>query len=411
MLSLKDPYPPFLGIITNSWGVIVNKKFCVENRGWPGTAETWKEYNNPPPGGETLHSIACGTGPFKLERWEPGMETALVRNDDYWRTPANVERVIIKVVDEWTTRKLMFQAGDADLVYVPRQYVQELEGIEGITIYKGLSSLENMAAFFNYKINPEGNSDIGSGELDGEGIPLDFFADKDVRLGFAYSFDYDTYLKDVWMGEAVQPKGPIVNGLLGVNPEQEVYSLNPERAKEHFQKAWGGEIWKKGFRLTIVYNTGNVQRETAARIFGENIEALNPKFKIEVRPVDSPTYLRDLVCNKLTVFLIGWVADYPDPHNFVYPFMHSHGIFSGFQSYKNPIVDRLIGEGIKKVDPEKRKVIYYDLQTIFYDDVPTVVLNQGSVRHYERDWIQGWYWNPCIPQADIGGYFYPLSKG
>ncbi len=68
-------------------------------------------------------------------------------------------------------------------------------------------------------------------------------------------------------------------------------------------------------------------------------------------------------------------------------------------------------EGIKKVDSEKRKVIYYDLQTIFYDDAPTVVLNQGSVRRYQRDWIQGWYWNPCIPRADIGGYFYPLSKG
>ncbi len=171
VFHLKDPYPPFLGIIANSWGVIVNKKFCVENGGWPGTAETWKEYNNPPPGGETLHSIACGTGPFKLERWEAGVETVLVRNDDYWRTPANVERVIIKVVEEWTTRKLMFQAGDADLVYVPRQYVQELEGIEGITVYKGLPSLQNMAAFFNYKINPEGNPDIGSGKIDGKGIP------------------------------------------------------------------------------------------------------------------------------------------------------------------------------------------------------------------------------------------------
>lgn len=411
IFHLKNPYPPFLGIIANGWGCIVSKKFCIENGGWPGTAETWKEHNNPAPGAEILHSIACGTGPFRLERWEPGVETVLARNDDYWRKPANVERVIIKVVEEWTTRKLMFQAGDADLVYVPRQYVQELEGIEGITVYKGLSSLQNMAAFFNYKINPEGNPDIGSGKLDGEGIPPDFFADKDIRLGFAYSFDYATFLKDVWMGEAVQPKGPIVNGLLGVNPEQVVYYLDPEKAKEHFKKAWGGEIWEKGFKLTMLYNTGNVQRETAARIFEENIEGLNPRFKIEVRPVDWPTYLTDLIRRKLTVFLIGWLADYPDPHNFVYPFMHSNGTFSAWQSYKNPIVDRLIGEGIKEVDPEKRKTIYYDLQTIFYDDVPTVVLNQASVRHYQRDWIDGWYWNPVIPNGDTGGYFYPMSKG
>jgi len=411
VFHLKKPYPPFLGIIANSWGSIVNKKFCVEHGGWPGTAETWKEYNNPAPGKEVLHSVACGTGPFKLERWEPGVETVLVRNEDYWRKPASVERVIIKVVEEWTTRKLMLQAGDADLAYVPRQYVKEMEGIEGITVYKGLPSLQNLAAFFNFKINPEGNPDIGSGKLDGEGIPPDFFSDKDVRLGFAYSFDYETYLRDVWMGEAVQPKGPIVEGLLGVNPEQEVYRFDPKKAEEHFKKAWGGEVWKKGFKMTILYNTGNVQRETATKIFEENIEALNPKFQIEVRPVDWPTYLRDLVHHKLTLFLIGWLADFPDPHNFVYPFMHSKGTFSEWQSYKNPIVDRLIKEGIEEINPEKRKRIYYELQMIYYDDVPSVVLNQASVRHYQRDWIHGWYWNPVIPNGDIGGYFYAMSKG
>jgi len=355
--------------------------------------------------------MACGTGPFKLESWETGVQTVLVRNEDYWRKPASLERVIIKVVEEWTTRKLMLQAGDADLAYVPRQYAQEMEGIEGITVYKNLPSLQNMAAFFNLKINPEGNPDIGSRKLDGEGIPPDFFSDKDVRLGFAYSFDWDVFIKDAWLGEAIQPKGPIVEGLLGVNPEQEVYRFDPKKAEEHFKKAWRGEVWKNGFKLTVLYNTGNVQRETATRIFEENIEALNPRFKIEVRPVDWPTYLRDLVTHKLTLFLVGWLADYPDPHNFVYPFMHSRGDFSGFQSYKNPIVDRLIAEGIKEVDPKKRKRIYYELQMIYYGDVPSIILTQALVRHYQRDWIHGWYWNPVIPGGDTAGYFYAMSKG
>jgi len=268
-----------------------------------------------------------------------------------------------------------------------------------------------MAAFFNLKINPEGNPDIGSRKLDGEGIPPDFFSDKDVRLGFAYSFDWDVFIKDAWLGEAIQPKGPIVEGLLGVNPEQEVYRFDPKKAEEHFKKAWRGEVWKNGFKLTVLYNTGNVQRETATRIFEENIEALNPRFKIEVRPVDWPTYLRDLVTHKLTLFLVGWLADYPDPHNFVYPFMHSRGDFSGFQSYKNPIVDRLIAEGIKEVDPKKRKRIYYELQMIYYGDVPSIILTQALVRHYQRDWIHGWYWNPVIPGGDTAGYFYAMSKG
>ncbi|MBC7189323.1 ABC transporter substrate-binding protein [Candidatus Aerophobetes bacterium] len=411
VFHLKQPYPPFLAILANTWASIVNKKFCVENGDWPGTPETWEKYNNPEPGKETLHKIACGTGPFMLERWEPGVETSLVRFEDYWRGPARLKRAVWKVVEEWTTRKLMFLAGDADIVYVPHAYVQELEGVEGINVVKNLPALALSAAFFNFKINPEGNADIGSGKLDGKGIPPDFFADKDVRLGFAYSFDWETYLRDVFHNEALQPVGPIPEGIAFRNPKQETFYFDPEKAKEHFKKAWGGEVWEKGFKFTILYNSGNTQREIAARIFEENVEALNPKFQIEVRPVDWSTYLKELVNRRLTLFIIGWLADYADPHNFVHPFMHSQGDFSGFQSYYNPIVDELIARGIRTVDPEKRRSIYYQLQWIYHEDVPSVPLYQELLRHYERDWVKGWYYNPIYPNGELQGYLYPISKG
>jgi len=410
VFHLKQPYPPFLVILANTWGSIVNKKFCVENGDWPGTADTWKEYNNPEPGKETLHGIACGTGPFKLERWEPGVETVIVRFDDYWRGPARLKRVMWKVVDEWTTRKLMFLAGDADIIYVPHAYVQELEGVKGINVAKNLPTLALSAAFFNFDINPEGNADIGSGKLDGEGIPPDFFADKDVRLGFAYSFDWETYLRDVFNNEALKPVGPIPEGIAYRNPDQETYYFDPAKAKAHFKKAWDGKVWEKGFKFTLLYNSGNTQREIAARIFEENVEALNPKFQIEVRPVDWSAYLKELVNRRLTLFIIGWLADYADPHNFVHPFMHSQGDFSSFQSYSNPIVDELINRGIRTVDQEKRRSIYYQLQWIYHEDVPSVPLYQELVRHYERDWVHGWYYNPVYPNGEIQGYLYPIYK-
>ena len=410
VFHLKQPYPPFLAILANTWGSIVNKKFCVENGDWPGTADTWKEYNNPEPGKETLHGIACGTGPFKLERWEPGVETVIVRFDDYWREPARLKRVMWKVVDEWTTRKLMFLAGDADIIYVPHAYVQELEGVKGINVAKNLPTLALSAAFFNFDINPEGNADIGSGKLDGEGIPPDFFADKDVRLGFAYSFDWETYLRDVFHNEALKPVGPIPEGIAYRNPDQETYYFDPAKAKAHFKKAWDGKVWEKGFKFTLLYNSGNTQREIAARIFEENVEALNPKFQIEVRPVDWSAYLKELVNRRLTLFIIGWLPDYADPHNFVHPFMHSQGDFSSFQSYSNPIVDELINRGIRTVDPEKRRSIYYQLQWIYHEDVPSVPLYQELLRHYERDWVHGWYYNPIYPNGEIQGYLYPIYK-
>lgn len=411
VFHLQKPYPPFLAILAGGWSSIVNKKFVVEHGGWPGTAETWKDYNNPAPGTETLHAIACGTGPFKLERWEPAVQTIFVRFDDYWREPAKLKMVISKVIEEWTTRKLMLMAGDADTIYVPAPYRKELEGVEGIKIFKDLATLDLAAAFPNFKINPEGNTDIGSGKLDGNGIPPDFFSDKNVRLAFAHCFDWETYLRDVFFGEAVQPVGPIPVGIAYRNPDQKTYHFDLKKAEEYFKKAWGGEVWNKGFKFTMLYNAGNTQRETAARMIEENVESLNPKFKIEVRPVEWANYVRDLVQHKLTLFLIGWVADYPDAHNFVYPFMHSRGDFSGFQSYKNPIVDEIIKRGIDTSDPKKRRALYYELQIIYYDDVPSVPLHQMLRRHYERTWMKGYYFNPVYSSNDVGAYFYPLSKG
>jgi ABC-type transport system substrate-binding protein len=40
----------------------------------------------------------------------------MARNDNYWREPAKLERVVTLVVDEFGTRFAMLQAGDADVI-------------------------------------------------------------------------------------------------------------------------------------------------------------------------------------------------------------------------------------------------------------------------------------------------------
>ena len=406
VLRLKKPYPitTLFQILSQSWSSIINKKWAIENGAWPGTAETYEEYNNPetPP----LNEIMCGTGPFKLERWEHGREIVLVRNDDYWRGPAKLKRVIIKKVDEWSTRKLMFLAGDADIVYVPRAHIKELEGIEGIRIYKNLPELAMTALFFTFNITST-SPYIGSGKLDGNGIPPDFFSDINVRKAFAHLFDWERYIEEAFFGEAMQPASPIIKGLPCYNPEHPKYKYDPEKAKEYFMKAWNGTLWEKGFYMEILYNVGNEQRRIAAYMIKENVERLNPKFKIYVRAVEWPQYLKAMVRGELPIYIIGWLADYPDPHNFVFPFMHSVGTFSAWQHYRNPVVDELIEKGLRTTELEERCKIYDELAKIYYKDVPSVPLYQPLGRHYERDWVQGWYYNPIFP----GVYCYTIWKG
>jgi peptide/nickel transport system substrate-binding protein len=162
--NLVAPYPPFMAILAQTWSSIVDKEWCMENGDWDGTQASYEALNDPPSGGSPLQAIANGCGPFELEFWEAADRVSMLRYDDYWDTPANFERFIYKVVDEWTTRKLELLAGDADWAYVPRAYIGELEDVEGLTIYKDLPQMQADAFFFQFDISEE-STFVGSGQM------------------------------------------------------------------------------------------------------------------------------------------------------------------------------------------------------------------------------------------------------
>lgn len=405
--NLATPYEPFMQILCGAWSSILDKEWCIENGDWDGTQASYDALNDPASGGSPLQSVTNGTGPLMLERWDPAVEISLVRNDDYWRDPISFERVIVKVVPEWTNRKLMLEAGDADYIYVPRAQISELEGAEGLTVYKDLPQINLDAFFFQFDIS-EDSTFTGSGQLDGNGIPNDFFQDLDVRLGFTYAFDWETYLADALLGEGQQANSPVIEGLSYYNPDNPMYAQDLALAEEHLRAAWDGEVWEKGFTITLAYNVGNLPRKTACEILQANLFAINPLFKINIQVMQWPTLLRSMYMSLIPMFQIGWLPDFTDAHNFIVPFMHSSGTFSGWQNYSNPEVDALIAAGINSTDPEERQQIYDELAQYYYDDAPGILLAQPLGRRYFRDWVQGFVFNPAL-SSDCG-YIYNLSK-
>jgi peptide/nickel transport system substrate-binding protein len=410
VFTVSDPAwaLPWLQIICGPWASIVDKEWCVANGEWDGTEATWLDFNDPESGTSYLWLNMNGTGPWTLEEWDQGNQVKLLRFDDYWREPAPFERVITMQVEEWTTRKLAFLAGDADLVYVPLTYIDELEGIDDIQLIKDLPNLTFDAFFFCNALDPTSDY-IGSGQLDGEGIPVDFFSDIDVRKGFNYAFNWDTYIADGLSGEGVQMGSPVIDGLTYFNPNAKKYSLDLEKAEEHLRAAWGGAVWDTGFKFTLLYNTGNIARKTACTILAENINGLNPLFQIVVQPADWGTVMvPNLVTFRMPMFQIGWMADYPDPDNFVYPFMHSTGTFTGFTGYANAEIDALIEAGRLELDPAVREDIYYQLQDLYYEEAIGIGLCQPISRRYFTKYISGFYYNPMNPVYP--GPLYDMSK-
>jgi peptide/nickel transport system substrate-binding protein len=407
VFHLKKPYGAFLSIVA-AWSFVMPKAWAAKNGDWDGSAATWQKFNNPKIQDRYAFDHMNGTGPFKLQQWDrQGKQITLVRHDAYWRPPAKLARVVIRTVPEFTTRRLQLQQGDADFIGADRPNQSQLQGMQGVTIRDDLPQLVIQVFHFNQKIDATGNPDVGSGKLDGNGIPPDFFADVHVRKAFAYGFDYQTFIRDGYRSKAIQPNGPIIQGLLGYDPSLPKYTFDKNKAIAEFKEAMGGKVWSTGFKFTLTFNTGNVAREVGARLVKETVESLNPgKFKIDIRNLQWSSFLQNTQAKKGTLYALGWAVDYPDPDDFAQPFLSSKGDYPQRNGYNNPEADRLVQEASTTVDPAKRKEIYKKLTQIAYNDVPGIYAAQPTAFKVMRSWVKGWYWNTVYGGED----YYPISK-
>ncbi len=397
VIRLPRPYPPLMGILANSSAAILDREWAIANRCWDGNINNAARYNNPAPGHEPLQKIANGTGAFRMKSWEPSKQFIFERFDAYWGPKPMLKSAIVKYVKEWSTRKLMLQNGDADRVTVDIPYVPEVKAMPGLKIFK-VPQLSVSFALFCQKVDPTGNPNIGSGRLDGNGIPPDFFSDINVRKAFLHAMDRETYRRDVFNDLVIMPTSPNIEGLPYHN-DVPVYEFDLNKSRDYLHKAWGGKVWDKGFKMVITFNSGNAMREAAAIMLAENIMSLNPKFNIEIRNVEWKDYLVHYRSFMYPIFITGWVADYADPHNFLYTFMHSRGVYGRFMAYKNEAVDRLCETGIATVEPAKREKIYARLQRLWYEEAIGIPLYQQiNIRAY-RAGVEGYVPNAMLTDA------------
>jgi peptide/nickel transport system substrate-binding protein len=274
-----------------------------------------------------------------------------------------------------------------------------------------LPSVARTDVFLNFNVAaPEGGTNpyIGSGQLDGNGVPADFFSDINVRKAFAQCFDYDTYIADALNGDGVRNNGPIILDMLGYNPDGPTYEYNVDECAASLEAAWDGQLPTTGFRLQIAFNTGNTTRQTVAEILQTNLGSINELYQIETVGLPWPTLLNAFRARQLPVAVSGWIEDIHDPHNWVQPY--TIGTFAGRQNLPEDLQAQfaeLVNAGASETDPAAREQIYFQLQQLFYDTVPTVILAQATNTRYEQRWVQDWFYNPLL--SGIGPYVYAYS--
>jgi len=453
-MKLAQPWGPFLSTIANSWGAVTSKAWISSKGGWDGDCATWQNYY-----GKTYEKLIeqglgnseNGTGPYKLERWIPKEEIVLVANEDYWiRQPLwdggptgspKLKTVIFKIIEDFSIRFAMLEAGEVDTIGIynageegqintlvgveckeTTDNCQEINPSKPLVVITGLQSNSRSDMFFAFEVNAENNPFIGSGQLDGKGIPPNFFTDSFVRKGFAYCLNYDTFLNEALLGEGIRSVNVMLPGMLGYDETTPIYTYDPAKCTEMLkQSRWkrnadgtwtpdpAGDVslWDTGFRFTFPYDTGYLERQMLGQILQTELSAVNDKFVIEVTGLPWTTYFENQNASNLPIFYDGWSEDIHDPHNWVVPF--TIGIFGARQKLPSDIQARyaeIINRAVSESDPAKRAENYKEFNQLYYDtagSIPLFVLN--NYRRFQR-WVQGWYYNPMGTVF----YFYTLWK-
>jgi peptide/nickel transport system substrate-binding protein len=444
-MTLAQAWGPFLATIAQTWGSAMDKKWVAENGGWDGTCETWQNFYAMDSASNPFSAIENGTGPFKLESLKQNEEAVMVRNDDYWQGPAKLERVILKAVPEAGTRFAMMQTGDADFVQANAADRTQLDELVGerceydaasnaykpcevtddslpLRLYIGRPGISQEVMLTNWNIATSAESPnpyLGSGKLDGNGIPPDFFSDVHIRKAFSYCFDWDTLINDVFKGEAVQSVGLPLPGMPGYFQDIPHYTTDLDKCAEEFKLADvdkdgtpagddpEGDVWTTGFRVQMAYNQGNSTRQTIAEILAGNLATVNELFGLETLGLPWASYLRAQRAQQLPIMTGAWLEDIHDPHNWYQPY--TTGTYGGRQSLPDDVKAQfkdILDRGVAELDPAKRAEIYKEANQLYYDLAVGTPLIIATSHGYRQRWVQGEVLNPIYPNL----YYYPISK-
>ena len=196
--------------------------------------------------------------------------------------------------------------------------------------------------------------------------------------------------------------------MYGYNASIVGYNYNLTMAKQYFNM-WPG-LMSTGFTITLTANTGGGERELLCILLRSAIQSISPNFHVIVEFIDWANYLPEAENHELSTYVMGYLVDFPDPYDFTLPFYHTGGAFASWQDYSNATMDGLIDQVIALPNGQQRLAVCSQIQQLAIADCPSVTISQPLGRHFEFDWVQGYYYNPIYPGLNFFNmykFYYP----
>ncbi|MCL4460002.1 MAG: peptide ABC transporter substrate-binding protein [Chloroflexi bacterium] len=347
-ITIDTPKTYFLSKLTYPTAYVVDKK-NVES------GPDWASHPN-------------GTGPFQLKRWDKQAGIILLtRNDLYYGRKPTLNEV-----------SFYYGGGSAMTMYER----DELDACE-----VGAANIERVLD----KSNPLNRDLRIVPQLDimylGMNVRMKPFDDLKVRQAFNYATDKKRIVNVLFKSTRIEAKGILPPGMPGYNKDLVGLDFDPEKAKRLItESSYGGVANLPEITLFTGVGGGALGRRFA-EMYQRNLGV-----RINVEQIDRG-FFEQLNAKKLQMFYLGWMADYPDPQDFLDILFRSDS-GSNHSDYSNSKVDDILKRAGAEPDNEKRTRLYQEAEKIIINDAPWVPIAHDVSYILVKPWVKGLVWTP-----------------
>jgi oligopeptide transport system substrate-binding protein len=366
-VRLEKPFAPFLHLMAYDAAAVVPRDE-VEKRG------------------ASFASHPVGTGAFRFVSWRRDDQVVLERFPDHFRGPAYLDRVVFRVIPAEITRFNEFRAGELDVSDIPTGQCQAAKRDRGLGPSVAVwPTLGTHGVRFNVERPP--------------------FDDVRLRRAIAHAIDPTIIVERLLEGCVHPAQGILPPALPGYSPAIKRLAFDRPRARALLAEA--GHPGGRGLPpLPFHFNTSDANQRIA--------EVLQAQLKevgltLELRRLDWAAHIKLVDDGSAGFFRQGWIADYPDPENFLSVLFHSRnvGAAGNTSRYRNPKVDRLLDEADAMPSGPARFRRYHEVEQIVIDDAVWISLYHYASRALIRPTVHGLERSPLSSAPE---FLAPLRK-
>lgn len=288
-------------------------------------------------GMEAFDRAPIGTGPFKFEEWVPDDHITLVKNDDYYMAPANLDKAIFRPIPKAETSAVELKSGGVDLAI----------GLLPQDITKFQSDSE-----FVVKQTP-GLSYQYVGFSDNQ----ELFSDVRFRKAIYYATDFENAIKGIYGvtgSRAYSWIPPVVFANDVDYMKSKALPYDEAKAKELFDELIADGLLKPGMEIPILSPQDAFRSKIATAIASSLVKF---GFKPDVQTLEFGTLLPATEGGKAGIYLLGW-GSVPDPDRWTYALFHTNGGKQNRSAYSNKMVDEALDLGRNTANQAVREEAY-----------------------------------------------------